>query len=304
MKQNYRWSLTFFLIASLCAVGFAGGAAKEKQSKSAAGVERGRLQKLSQADYTELEELMRKESRWLGKGELTPDERKRKIELCKNADEKLYKLNTKIMAEETIKKYRPEVEKNIEKLKENFDKKVLGNEEVYEFKELALARDKRAVPILTKILLEYDLKNEGEPNKLPSAEMRKLAANALGTIGDESSIPLLEKAYEKEEDKTVKGNILYAIFETKLAKLGYRVWVIPVPKNEKSIAKKCLLKILNDVDERMRYCAAWSYLSWLRPEDKDRKKILNIFKDLSNNANDIYIKEESKNSLRKLLKSK
>jgi len=192
--------------------------------------------------------------------------------------------------EERLKKYVPYVEKNIKKLEKAFKEKTLGY------------GDPRAVPILTKILLEYDLKDKGTPEKSPSSSVRRAAAHALGVIGDESAIPALKKAYEKEKNKKVQNEITYAIFRIKLGLLGYKVWVLPIPEGDKSTVKKFLAELINDDDELVRYSAAWAYLTWFQSgiSESEKKEILSVFKSLKANSKDQFLRGKAKKSIKKI----
>ncbi|MBA3064964.1 HEAT repeat domain-containing protein [bacterium] len=114
----------------------------------------------------------------------------------------------KQMEEDMIRKYRPKVEENVKKLEDLFEKKELYDARAeFTILDLARARDARAVPILAKILLEYKLDDERTIDRLPSAEVRKMAANAIGMIGDKSAILVLKEALGDEDGEVILSAI-------------------------------------------------------------------------------------------------
>ena len=230
------------------------------------------------------------------------EQNKQKIEKKKPTAEERREAIKRSFEEERLKKYVPYVEKNIKKLEKAFKEKTLGYGFEYTILDLSRAGDPRAVPILTKILLEYDLKDKGTPEKSPSSSVRRAAAHALGVIGDESAIPALREAYEKEKNKKVRNEITYAIFRIKLGLLGYKVWVLPIPEGDKSTVKKFLAELINDDDELVRYSAAWAYLTWFQSgiSENEKKEILSVFKSLKANSKDQFLRGKAKKSIKKI----
>ncbi|MFA5779819.1 MAG: HEAT repeat domain-containing protein [Elusimicrobiota bacterium] len=255
--------------------------------------------------YEELERYMRKASRPLGgTGRLTPEEKKRRNELLEQVDKKRYQLLVekieKEEREEERKKLMSCVEKNIKKLKKGFNEKTLGYAGEFTILDLGRAGDSRAVPILTKILLEYDINDKGTPNKAASWEVRKCVAEALGSIGDLSAIPSLRKAYEKEKDIKIRSNCFNAIVNIRMIMLGYKPWMYPIPEEEKPMVRKVLTELLNDKDEIVRYGAVMRYWSWLNPENVEKEKILSIIREISQSADDTEIQRKAINFLEKI----
>ncbi|MFC1512656.1 HEAT repeat domain-containing protein, partial [bacterium] len=138
------------------------------------------------------------------------------------------------------KEAKDNVLQNIEHITEMFNIKQLGTEEDLAFMALATAGDERAVPILSKILLEYtEPVGERDPISLPAeVQARKDAAQYLGEIGDDSVIPALKQAALKDKNAEVRKSALFSL---------------------KSIAQQdsleTLKQALNDPDEKVRSTA-------------------------------------------------
>jgi HEAT repeat protein len=103
---------------------------------------------------------------------------------------------------------------NLKSLRESIDTKELGTGDDPVISELAMAKDKRAVPILCEVLTKYtepvqkpeDRGNEGTMDGADHFRMQ--AADALGDIGDKSAIPALIKASIEDKNKEVRESAL------------------------------------------------------------------------------------------------
>jgi hypothetical protein len=133
---------------------------------------------------------------------------------------------------------------NIKSLRESIDTKELGTGEDLSISELAMARDKRAIPILCEVLTKYTEPVEKPEDRSSDGTMdgadhfRIEATQALVEIGDKSAFPALAKAVVSDKNKEVRKAALGAMTSIK------------------GIDKKELLTVLNqclnDPDEEVR----------------------------------------------------
>jgi HEAT repeat protein len=106
---------------------------------------------------------------------------------------------------------------NIKSLRESIDTKELGTGEDLSISELAMAKDKRAVPILCEILTQYTEPVEKPEDRASGGTMdgadhvRMEASDALCNIGDKSAMPALIKAAFEDKHKEVRKSAFFAI---------------------------------------------------------------------------------------------
>ncbi len=165
--------------------------------------------------------------------------------------------------------------------------------------ELGFARDKRAIPILTKVLLEYTTTQVRNPLVTP-AEIRVDAARSLGMIGDESAIPALKNVCENDGDRGMRGSAGSAILRIKLMSSGYKVWVYPIPEDDQTEVEGILDTLMEDTEDIIRSKAAYYLLAplyGLNPDDEERQTALNVLNDVAKNAKNKYVKADAKDDL-------
>lgn len=226
----------------------------------------------------------------------------------------------KSFEEKRVKVYLPAVEANIKKLEKGFKEKTLGYGFEFTISDLSRAGDSRAVPILTKILLEYDLQDKRTRDKSSSADVREAAARALGMIGDESAIPALRKAITNELDLNVKMASIEALGEAAEEDIISFLREILNDENEQKIRVGCHFAIFQiklkqkkntnikgkeiqaykelskDEDDWVKFYAAWKIVTkqdFLYPDERDIKEAIFVLQELSTNSEDKSLRKSS-----------
>ena len=104
---------------------------------------------------------------------------------------------------------------NITHLREVIESKELGTGEDLSIFELGVAQDKRAIPVLSEIIIEYITpvtppEHRYEWSMDGSDEVRIDAANALREIGDIKALPALKQAILEDKNPKVREAALIA----------------------------------------------------------------------------------------------
>lgn len=217
---------------------------------------------------------------------------------------------TGLSTEETKNILSNRIDTGIKKLEDQLAKKKIRGEFI--IADLGLPGNAKAIPILSKILLEYKLKEEYQLEEIPvpkSVDIRSDAAWSLGAIGEET-IPVLIKAYETDTNKKVRGAARGAIFKMKLSKL-YAVKVLPIPKSDVSQVKEVLNILMKDKDDNVKYCAASFLLNPVvtknfnfKSQGNEKQKAIDIIQDIANNAENKYLRKDAAADLKNFIKGK
>ncbi len=181
MKRIIKAGVFLFLVISLNEVGFAEETTKEKNIRQKSTVQKGQSKQLPQKELERQmeEKMIRQNAPYVEKN---IERLKKRIKQIEEGHAKIFYKNGKMA---------------IKTLEEEGEMVAWGN--TFLSLERARGKAKSAVPHIGEILI-----------KDPCPYIRKLAANALGMIGDKSAIPALKEAL-KDDDNEIIGTAIRSI---------------------------------------------------------------------------------------------